>query len=98
MTALLWPRTRSPAQSFSAKVGRAVHWTCTIISVPFLAGAEVALLLGLYQATTNSGEWANDYWFNPDWWSTATWGIPTFIIGVTIYFVGRLSRYALSKE
>lgn len=98
MSAFLRPRTVNPSSAFSVRLGRVIHRSATTISVLLAVVAVVTLTVAAYQAAINSGEWANDYWFNPDWWKTAPWGVLTAVSAAGVYLASRLIRYLLSRE
>jgi hypothetical protein len=74
-----------------------LHRIATATSQLLLAVAAVMLGVAVYQLATNSGKWANDYWFNPDWIPTATSGVLAAVAAVTVYLAGRLLRYWLKR-
>lgn len=96
--AFFWPRNVNPSSAFSVRQGRALHRIAAVISATPGAAALIALAIAAYQAVINSGEWANDYWFNPDWMQTASWGALALVTGLAAWIAGWLIRYLLSKQ
>lgn len=62
----------------------------TATSLLLLAVAAILLGIAAWQAATNSGKWANDYWFNPDWIHTASWGVFAAVAAINVYLADRL--------